>query len=346
MLTALFVLALVLAVFAAVPFVRHDAWWVRVFDFPRLQIAALALVPLTGAWFFAGEGWMFYATVALATFAFGVELAQIIPYTPLWPKEVQPAEGGNPTVKLLIANVLMSNREADGLLRWIRAAKPDVVILDEPDAWWEDRFRAIEEDYPHVVRDARDNTYGMLLYSRRAFVEAEKRTIVEDDIPSMHVCFELDGQRIRLHAIHPKPPYPKEATTTKERDAELIIVGRLAATEPDPTIVAGDLNDVAWSHTTRLFQKVSGLLDPRRGRGMFNTFHAKVPFLRFPLDHVFHSDHFRLVRLERGPGYGSDHFPILVELELDPDAQDEQEAPALDADAAEEADETVEKAKG
>ena len=62
---------------------------------------------------------------------------------------------------------------------------------------------------------------------------------------------------------------------------------------------------------------MSGLLDPRIGRGLFNTFDAGNPIFRFPLDHVFHSSHFRLFRLCRLPKVGSDHFPVLVELNLE-----------------------------
>ena len=60
-----------------------------------------------------------------------------------------------------------------------------------------------------------------------------------------------------------------------------------------------------------------GNRDPRCGRGMFNTFHADYPFMRFPLDHVFHSAALALVAMRRLPHIGSDHFPILVELQLD-----------------------------
>jgi hypothetical protein len=105
-------------------------------------------------------------------------------------------------------------------------------------------------------------------------------------------------------------------------------VGREARQAPLPAVVGGDLNDVAWSHTTRLFQRLSGLLDPRVGRGLFATFPARFPCLRWPLDHLFHSASFTLSDLARLEGFGSDHLPILVELALEPGAASAVDVPA------------------
>ena len=106
----------------------------------------------------------------------------------------------------------------------------------------------------------------------------------------------------------------------------------------------GDLNDVAWSRTNYLFQDISGLLDPRIGRGFYHTFHAKVPLLRFPLDHFFHSNHFRLVDFRRLGYFGSDHFPVYIRLSYEPDAERVQEQLSASKSEKEEADEKIEKA--
>lgn len=106
-----------------------------------------------------------------------------------------------------------------------------------------------------------------------------------------------------------------------------------------PRLVIGDFNDVAWSRTTRLFQKVSRLLDPRKGRGFFSTFQADFWFMRFPLDHIFCSKHFSLVELKKLSACGSDHFPIVAELACEqcnsnveppePDKEEQQKAEKL-----------------
>jgi hypothetical protein len=74
------------------------------------------------------------------------------------------------------------------------------------------------------------------------------------------------------------------------------------------------------------------MLDPRAGRGVYNTFHARYWFLRWPLDHVFVSNHFLLRRLRRLPAFGSDHFPIYIAVDHAPAASHVQEAPEPNAE--------------
>ncbi|MDZ7670296.1 MAG: endonuclease/exonuclease/phosphatase family protein [Gammaproteobacteria bacterium] len=183
----------------------------------------------------------------------------------------------------------------------------------------------------------------MLLHSRLEmitqirFISGHIRHDMQVVLPS--------GDRVYMHFVHPDPPNPRFATETTERDAELLIVGRESEKRDKPTIIAGDFNDVAWSYTTSLFQKASGLLDPRIGRGMYNTFNAKNPLLRWPLDHVFHSDHFKLVRMETGPAWGSDHFPIFIELSLESGAEAEQVESETNQAEDEQVDEKIEDGK-
>jgi endonuclease/exonuclease/phosphatase (EEP) superfamily protein YafD len=166
----------------------------------------------------------------------------------------------------------------------------------------------------------------MHVFSRLPLAEHEICYLVEDDIPSIHATLELrTGDKVRAHFLHPAPPSPTENPESAERDAELVIVARSVAETDQPVIVAGDLNDVAWSPTTRLFRKISGLLDPRVGREAFNTFHVDYPLLRWPLDHLFHSQHFTLRDIQRLPTIGSDHFPLLARLSFSPSQSSTQE---------------------
>jgi endonuclease/exonuclease/phosphatase (EEP) superfamily protein YafD len=265
----------------------------------------------------------------------GIQLAVILPYTPLWAVEVKRtgASAGPRTLSLLIANVLMENRSVDRLKDLIWANDPDLVLAVETDAWWCAHLEGALPQHRFRIAHPLPNTYGMFLLSRLELVDPEVRFLLKPEIPSIRTGVRLRSEEvIMLYGLHPEPPSPTEADTSLPRDAELVLAGREIAESGRPTIGAGDLNDVAWSHTSRLFRRISRMLDPRVGRGMYNTFHARHWPLRWPLDHVFVSDAFLLRSLKRLPAFGSDHFPICIEVDYVPAASAVQEAPQPDAE--------------
>jgi hypothetical protein len=56
---------------------------------------------------------------------------------------------------------------------------------------------------------------------------------------------------------------------------------------------------------------------------MFNTFNAFHWFARWPLDHVFLSNHFKIKQIQRLPAMGSDHFPLMIELAIMQSTEDD-----------------------
>lgn len=327
------------------PLSRYQKWWVRILDFPRLQIAAgiaglmilqFSLLPLsqTASWLLIG--------INICCFLY--QAWWIFPFSPLFPAEVKLSHpGGSESLKIITGNVLADNKKYNRFLNIIRKNQPHIIVTLESDMRWQIHLDKLEHQYPYTVKCPKNNLYGMHVYSRLPLENADVKYLVEPDIPSIHAEAVLPSQqRIQLYFLHPKPPFPTEAEESTERDAEIIVVAKMAAQSNLPVIVTGDLNDVAWSATTRLFRKISGLLDPRIGRGMFNTYHADYWFIRWPLDYFFHSSHFTLEKLIRLPPFGSDHFAILIELIYQPEKKPEQKALQADADDRHQADEKLE----
>ncbi len=342
---AIGLLALLVIVATALPLVRSRAWWVRGFDFPRLQLAIIALVLLL-AWPWLGPrdpAGLLLAAALLASLA--LQAWRIWPYTRLHRVQTQWArESSAGRLRVMVANVLQDNRHAETLRQQLEQQAPDLFLAVETDAWWERELAPVETALPYTVKAVQDNTYGMLLYSRYPLHQARVRYLIEDDVPSIVARVEVPvAQAVTLFCLHPRPPRPTQDTTP--RDAELVQVGREARDCQGPVLVAGDLNDVAWSHTTSLFQRISQLLDPRIGRGMYSTFNAKWPLVRFPLDHVFHSAHFRLRALKRLGRMGSDHFPAFFELVYAQQAPAQQSPPVVEGADWDEAREVEREAK-
>ena len=295
------------------PITKLQWWWIRIFDFPRLQIVYISLLNLFISSIYSFQWHNFFPLLAVIFY----QLMRIFPYTTFARTQVKVATEflEEDCISVVVCNVLMTNRNSQDCVSMLKKADADIVLMIETDKWWENALQEIFVNYPYKKSAPHANTYGMILFSKLELVHVDLKYIFEYDMPSMHCIVKMrNGVHIKFYGIHPKPPAPNESLTTIKRDAELVIVGRDAKHCNKPSIVAGDLNDVAWSHTTHLFQKISGLLDPRIGRGMFSTFNAKSKIFRWPLDHVFHSPQFQLIEVRRLEYIQSDHFPIYIKL--------------------------------
>ncbi|WP_282736480.1 endonuclease/exonuclease/phosphatase family protein [Halomonas rhizosphaerae] len=327
------VLALLMLAVSLLPMIPSGQWWIQLWEFPRLQLSVAVIVPLA---LLAVHAWWnrprtehaVWVTVILATGAW--QLSHILPFTPVWPTEVPTAEtqpGGDRTaLKVLTANVTYTNDHFDELVALVQREDPDLLLLIEVDRAWAEGMAPLDEHYAHRVGEVRGEGLGIMLWSRFPLLEQEIKHLISDRRPSIFVTLDVpDIGPVRYIGTHPVPPglqdqishndETSERRDSRVRDAELMLVARHVQEDSDNRwIVTGDFNDVAWSDTTRLFADLSDLKDPRRGRRLLSSYPAERPFLRYPIDHLFVSDGFHLIGLDRVRVSGSDHFAVTATL--------------------------------
>lgn len=301
------------------PLIRSRHWFFRGFDFPRAQALILIII-----YFFFGllylspslEYWIF---VGLCLISIGLDIHRIGFYTKLYPVESkQSSLNTKSTFKILSLNVFIKNEDYARVIDLVLAEEPDLLLLLETDEKWRVGLSVLEDKYRYKKLLPQDNTYGMFLYSKYELLNVQVYNLTDKTVPSIHAEFKINksDESVNLFCVHPRPPRPGEASSL-QRDSELVKIAKIVSNlENKPALVIGDLNDVAWSHTTRLFRRLSKTLDPRIGRGFYNTFPANSKFFSFPLDHAFHTKELGLKDIKVLPTVGSDHLPISISFDI------------------------------
>ena len=342
------VLYIFIIIFVITPFLpatENPHWFFRTADFVRLQSLFLDCLFLVLFLFFESE-YTVFSWILLATliYTIGYEIDKVFKYSSFYPRK-KPDFPSDGKLSILAGNVLQTNTYYDKFLKIVKDHNPDLVLTMESNSEWEKGLSELEETYPYTVKVPKENFYGMHLYSKIELINPEVKFQVEEGMPSIFFEYPINkNKNVFFCCLHPAPPSPTENETSKERDAELMITGNIIRELDKPTVVCGDMNDVVWSRTTRLFKKMTAMIDPRIGRGFFSTYHAKYFFMRFPLDHLFHTKDLFVKIMERTENFGSDHFAMYYEIhhkkkEVTP------KMPKLNGDDNEEVKELIEKAE-
>lgn len=352
------VLTLLLAVVSVLPMLPGGHWWIRLWEFPRLQLALALALPLMMLavhvyWDRLRKEHAAWVALIIATGAW--QLSHILPFTPLWSTEVPVAEveagGDRTTLKVLTANVTYTNHHYAELLALVQREDPDLLLLIEVDQSWAQELTPLNTQYAYRVGEVRSEGLGIVLWSRFPLLEREIKHLLSERRPSIFATLDVPGiGPVRYIGTHPVPPglagqiaLDDEATDRRDsrvRDAELMLIARHVQNDSDNRwIVTGDFNDVAWSKTTRLFADLSDLKDPRRGRRLLSTYPTDRPLWRYPIDRLFVSDGFHLIDLDRVKLLGSDHFAVTATLAV---ARKDYRKPKASAEQEEQAGEMIE----
>lgn len=231
----------------------------------------------------------------------------LVPYLPL----SMTAAAGARDIRVMTANVLTSNRDVACFLRSVRTANPDILAVQEMDAWWEEKLRVLEKEYPYAETSPRSDNFGIGLYSRVPLEEITMDYLQPHNLDSITAMLRVDETVVHLRVVHTLPPMG--GTMAAARNAQMLEIADWAR-EHRPCIVAGDLNTTMWSPYYRDFIRASGLSSTRERRGIFGTWPVSAGVLAMPIDHILISPGITTVAMERGTKTGSDHIPLIADL--------------------------------
>lgn len=222
------------------------------------------------------------------------------------------ASASAPSVKVMTFNVHWSGRSAAQFTALVRAAEPDVILLQEVGRRTADTLNAaLREHYPHR-RFCNDWTgCDSALLSRWPIVESRHILRGEGSPPAIDAVVEILGRRVRIVGVHLMNP---EGPRRQQREMEWLS-RHLASARGTPLIVAGDFNLTPWTFTLARFTAATGLVRHTGLSGSWPATSRSLPPL-FPIDHVMTSQHFSAARVTTGPRLGSDHLPVIATLSL------------------------------
>ncbi len=344
-----FLFSTILIIASILPFISHQYWIFRICEFARMQILITQIVTLIFGILIYNLLPIHILITEILLFIFIMNHAVILmPYVPF--KNLfrnAKTRKSDKSISVLSFNVYQYNKEYLKFISLVNELKPDIFLTMESNSDWEQAMSVLDTQYPYRKKVALENTYGIHFYSKIKVDDCKVNYFMADDLPSIEANLTTDNnEKLTFFGTHPPPPSPTEEDTSKERDGEIIMIGKKVKEYNNPVIVVGDFNNVAWSKSSKLFKKISGLIDPRIGRGFFSTYHANYKLLRFPIDLLFHSNSIFIEEFKTLENIGSDHLPLYCRFFIDSKMnKKETNEENLDSEDLQEANEMIEEGK-
>lgn len=306
---AIIVPAVALALISVAAFGGRWVWWLDVLANFRAQyvvgLAVFGLIIMMSRWKKTG-----YAVLAAS-------LVNLVVVLPLYVGSPAEARVEAPTLRVMSFNLLSTNEGYSEVIDYIQSIDPDLVFLHEASRPWEVAMESADLGYEIVRPRSDDLIFGTLVLVRGEGVTAVSHGFSASSPRAVALVYTPPGWSTSLAVLGTHPLAPTDAERADLRDAQLAFAGSWAAEQTGAFLVVGDFNSTPWSWPFRRLMATAELRNSQSGFGLQPSFPTTSNLLlRVPIDHLVHSAALEVTGRRLGPALGSDHFPLVVDLQL------------------------------
>jgi vancomycin resistance protein VanJ len=292
-------------------------WWLALLNtFAIYLFVPLPPLLLAGLW---RRRWVLLCGLALPAAAFFALFGALV-----LPKPTS-VPASSTTITVMTFNVLTSNKNTDALVQAIHAVQPDILGMQELTSGKRAALRtALGDQLPYHTFDG-TNSFGNVGLMTRFPIETVHPIALPTGQPALHAKLRVHGQIIHVFVAHLTPNHlfkdPEIDLSAAASNAFARRMTEVAALQAqlrglhEPTLLLCDCN---LTDTSQAHAKLAAFLTDsfyEAGWGLRNTNDAgSTPLQR--IDYVWHSAGMIAITGMLGQAGGSDHLPVVVQLNL------------------------------
>jgi endonuclease/exonuclease/phosphatase (EEP) superfamily protein YafD len=224
------------------------------------------------------------------------------------------AASGKPTsasLRLVVANVEVGNTDFAAVERLVARTHPDLFGVTELTPAMARHLGKALHGYHRRVVAARNDAYGIGVYSREPLVSTEVARYPDDGPPTVVARLRVAGKPITVVVTHVHTPF---AGSIHVRHLDALAAAARSGLGRR-VVICGDFNTPPWSGPLREFAAEGHVRDLYGGRAWAGYSWPTWSFaLRLPLDNCFVSDGVTVTGHHDGASVGSDHRPLVVDV--------------------------------
>lgn len=247
-----------------------------------------------------------------------------------WPPHwLQSADQAN--FRVFLVNVNTQNQSYDRVLTLVEQEDPDLAVFIEVDQAWTEQIDSLRSQLPYAFGRAHPYNLGMAVYSRSPLQNPQIEFFGTERNACVLADLIIHDRRVALITAHPFPPVKPSFFHARNRQLDQIGQYIQANVPQDqqpvstPVLLLGDLNLTMWSPYYQRLIRQTHLSNARQGFGLLPSWPTPGTYplpdgitrmLSIPIDHCLLSHELKVVDVRIGDPIGSDHFPLIVDLQI------------------------------